>query len=183
MVYLFAFFLIKKQNKPKTTKNMNKNNHYGLKSIYILCLIILCLEGCVGSNRQSVPDVTNDYSMGSELETLDGRFAEAQERIREQLPITITEELQFTDIQVTAESVIYCYTFSEELNTDEIDFSEIDKEQDSFMEENIKAEQMQMMMKFCYTTGRNLVYRFLTANEEIVHEKKYNPLNYIIKTE
>lgn len=142
------------------------------------------MQSCTGNSNQSAREqYVEDYNKGSNLETLDSKFADARNKIKAMLPIDIDEYTSLTDFQITETSVIYCCTLNLDVDFNEVDFSEIDKEQEAYVTENMKAEQMQLMMKYCECTGRDLRYIYYSKSGDKVHEQVFKPTDYLIQSE
>lgn len=157
---------------------MNTSKFSKAKTIVVLLCCFLC-----SCNNGKKPDYGSnysvDYSKGSSIETLDSKFADAQRKIKQMCPIEIDEYTSLTDLLLTENSVIYCCTFKLDGEFEDIDFNEIDKEQRKQMEEMLMSEQMQLMMKFCECSGRDLRYHYFSANGKLVHEQVFHPKDYL----
>lgn len=161
-----------------------KNLFFYLKLVVIASIFGISMLSCTSNSKKSASEqYVEDYNKGSNLEILDSKFADAQRRLKAMLPMEIDEYTTLTDFQLTDNSVIYCCTLSFDGDFSDIDFSEIDKEQESDIKENIKSEQIQLLLKYCKCTGRDLRYVYYSMSGKKIHEQVIKPADYLIQSE
>ena len=159
-----------------------KNVYFCLKLVVVASILGISMLSCTSNSKKSASkQYVEDNSKGTNLDIFDSSLAEAQRRIKAMLPIEIDEYTTVTDFQITENSVIYCCTLSFDGDFSDDDFSEIDKELVSNIKK--KSDQMQMLMKCCECTGRDLRYAYYSASGEKIHELVIKPADYLIQSE
>ena len=138
------------------------------------------MQSCSNSSSNKNSEITvTDYNKGTSLQTLDSKFAEAQRKIKQMLPIEIDEYMNLTDFQLTDESIIYCCTLNFDGDFSGVDFKEIDEMTENNIRENMASEQMRMMMKYCACSGRDFRYYYYSKSGDLIHKQVLNPYDYI----
>lgn len=159
-----------------------KNLFFFLKLVVIASIFGISMLSCTSNSKKSASEqYVKEYNKDSKLEILDSKFADAQRKFKAKLPMKIDEYATLTDFQTTKNSVIYCCTLSFDGDFSDFDFSEIDKEQESYIKE--KSDQMQLLMKYCEYIGRDLRYVYYSASGEKIHELIIKPADYLILSE